>query len=95
MGMLLNITSKSSMKRIKKQLRQLELTVSITRNNRELIKPPKIVSNSEDANFSLYISRSEIIMANRSNEYSMDLPGPVMTTSLIKKTMSDLISIVK
>ena len=33
-----------------------ELTVRSTRNRRELVNPPSIVNNSEDASFPRYIS---------------------------------------
>jgi len=36
-----------------------ELTVRSTRNRRELVNPPSIVNNSEDASFPRYISWSE------------------------------------
>lgn len=54
------------------------LTVSSKMKMRELVKPPRIVYNSEDANFPLYTSCKESVVMNRRKEYSIELPGPAM-----------------
>uniref|UniRef100_A0A2P2J655 Protein KRTCAP2 homolog n=1 Tax=Rhizophora mucronata TaxID=61149 RepID=A0A2P2J655_RHIMU len=54
------------------------LTVSSTRNSKELMKPPSTVNSSLDANCALYICCSERMTVNKSKEYSIELPGPAM-----------------
>lgn len=47
---------------------------------RELVNPPRMVYNSEDANFPLYTSCRESVPMNRRNEYSIEFPDPAMTS---------------
>ena len=56
------------------------IKVSKTRNMRELMKPPSMVNNSDDANFPLYISWSERITTNRRKEYNIELPDPAIAS---------------
>lgn len=54
------------------------LTVSSVRNMRELVNPPRIVNNSEEANFALNISCRESVATNRKREYIIELPAAAM-----------------
>lgn len=51
-------------------------------NMRELVNPPRMVYNSEDASFPLYTSCRESVAMNRRNEYSIELPDPAMTSGV-------------
>lgn len=51
-------------------------------NMRELVNPPRMVYNSEDANFPLYTSCRESVAMNRRNEYSIEFPDPAMTSGV-------------
>lgn len=54
---------------IKDRMKACEkLTVSSVRKRRELMKPPRIVSGSEEASFSLFISINERITVNSREE---------------------------
>lgn len=55
------------------------MNVNNKMNMRELVNPPRMVYNSEDANFPLYTSCRESVTMNRRNEYSIELPDPAMT----------------
>lgn len=68
----------------------VSLTVSNTRNMRELLNPPRIVKSSDDANFPLYISCTERMAMKRKNEYSMELPGPAIDFILHNRKSTEI-----
>lgn len=49
------------------------------------MNPPSIVNNSDEANFTLYISWRERMIINSRREYNMELPVPAMDFRLHKK----------